>query len=291
MTQTPMREGTLILPDGRRIGWLEEGAPDGRAVFAFHGLPGSRRQRHPDATLAHAAGARVIHLERPGFGWSTRAPGRRLRDWPRDVAVCADALGIERFAIVGISGGGPYAVACLHALGARLVRAAVVSGVGPPGSMPKGMAPLGQLGFVLAPRWPGLLSAVLSPLVLLALRSPEHYLAGMAAHMDIADRPILARPAVRAMFAEDFQAAFAQGIRPTVDDLALLTSPWGFAPGPPPCPVAFWHGTADRMVPASASDALSAAMPGAELHRLPGAGHFAVFDRWAEVLAWLMREA
>jgi pimeloyl-ACP methyl ester carboxylesterase len=107
--------------------------------------------------------------------------------------------------------------------------------------------------------------------------------------MDASDRPILARPAVRAMFAQDYQASFAQGIEPMVEDLTLLASPWGFVPGAPPCPVAFWHGDADRMVPASASDALAAAIPGAELHRLPGEGHFAVFDQWADVLGWLMR--
>jgi pimeloyl-ACP methyl ester carboxylesterase len=291
---TPTREGTLALPDGRRIGWLEEGAANGRPVFAFHGLPGSRRQRHPDPAVAEAAGARVIHIERPGFGWSSPAPGRRLADWPRDVAACADALGLGRFAIAGISGGGPYAVACLHVLGERLTRVAVVSGVGPPGSMPRGMMPLARLGFALAPRWPALVRAVVRPLARLAVRAPDRYLARIARHMDASDRPILARPAVRAMFAEDYPAAFAQGIRPTVEDLALLASPWGFAiggftPGTPPCPVAFWHGDADRMVPASASDALAAAIPGAELHRLPGEGHFAVFDRWADVLGWLMR--
>jgi pimeloyl-ACP methyl ester carboxylesterase len=135
-----------------------------------------------------------------------------------------------------------------------------------------------------------LVRAVLRPLARLAVRAPDRYLARIAAHMDAADRPILARPAVRAMFAEDYAAAFAQDIQPMVDDLGLLASPWGFTPGAPPCPVAFWHGDADRMVPPSASEALVAAVPGAELHRLPGAGHFAVFDRWAEVLGWLMRE-
>lgn len=292
---TQPREGALVLPDGRRIGWLEEGTPDGRPVFAFHGLPGSRRQRHPEAALAEAAGARVIHLERPGFGWSSPAPGRRLADWPRDVAACAEALGVGRFAIVGVSAGGPYAIACLHALGERLARVAVVSGVGPPGSMPRGMMPLARLGFALAPRWPALVRAVLRPLARLAVRAPDRYLARIAAHMDASDRPILARPAVRAMFAQDYPAAFAQGVAPMVADLALLASPWGFAighfpSGASPCPVAFWHGDADRVVPASASEALAAAIPGAELHRLPGAGHFAVFDRWADVLGWLVRD-
>lgn len=285
-----LREDTVMLPDGRRLGCLEEGARDGTPVLAFHGLPGSRRQRHPDASLAAAAGARLIHVERPGFGWSTPQPGRRLLHWPRDVAAFADAMGLDRFGIVGISGGGPYAVACVHALGGRVRRCAVMSGVGPPGSMARGMMPVARLGFFLAPRWPALVRAVVSPLARLALTAPERYLARIAAHMHPADRPILARPAVRAMFDEDYQAAFAQGIDAFVADLALVASPWGFTPGPSATPVGFWHGEAYRMVPVSASRALAAAMRGAEARFFAGEGHFNVFDRWAEVLAWVVRD-
>ena len=285
-----LREGALTLPDGRRIGYLESGAPGGLPVFAFHGLPGSRRQRHPDASLARAAGVRVLQLERPGFGLSSPSPGRRLLDWPRDVAACADVLGIDRFAVAGISGGGPYAAACAHALGDRVLRTAIVSGVGPPGSMPRGMIPLARLGFALAPRWPGAVRAVIRPFAGVAVSAPHRYLDHITAQMAAADRPILARPEVRAMFAQDYQAAFAQGVRAFSEDLAILAAPWGFAPGAIAVPLALWHGDADRMVPASASRVLAAAIPGAEARFHPGEGHFMVFDRWAEVLAWLTRE-
>lgn len=286
----PLRERTIELPDGRRIGCLETGDPAGRPVFAFHGLPGSRLQRHPDGTLAARAGLRVLHLERPGFGWSTPQPGRRLADWPRDVAACADALGLARFRVIGISGGGPYAAACAHALPDRVARAALVSGVGPPGSMPGGMTRLARLGFRLAPRWPGLVRAAFAPLAQVALRAPGRYLDRVAAHMDPADRPILARPAVRAMFAQDYQAAFAQGLGAFAEDLAILASPWGFAPAAIAVPVAIWHGEADRMVPASASRFLAAEIPGAEARYFPGEGHFMVFERWPEALGWLARD-
>jgi pimeloyl-ACP methyl ester carboxylesterase len=284
------REGTLDIGAGRRIGWLEAGAPDGRPVFVFHGLPGSRRQRHPDASIAEGAGARVIHLERPGFGLSTPLRGRVLLDWPSDVAACADALGLERFALAGISGGGPYALASRHLLGERVTRTAIVSGVGPPGSMPHGMTPLVRLGFALAPRWPALLRGVAAPFVRLALRAPDRYLAHLARQMDAADRPILARPAVRAMFAEDYRTAFAQGMDAFVADLAVLASPWGFSPAAGRGAIALWHGEADRMVPPSAARTLAAGLPAAELRTLSGAGHFMVFDRWAEILAWLVRD-
>jgi pimeloyl-ACP methyl ester carboxylesterase len=283
-----VREGVMVLPEGRRVGWLEEGTPDGSPVFVFHGLPGSRFQRHPDASIALEAGARVIHPERPGFGLSTPVANRRLLDWPGDVAACADALGIGRFAIAGISGGGPYALACAHALGERVTRTAVIGGVGPPGSMPHGMLPLVKLGFALAPHAPALVRAAAWPLAQLAVTAPERHLQMVAAQMAPADRPILAREAVRAMFAADYAAAFAQGVDALARDLALVAAPWGFSPAPVPGPVAFWHGTDDRMVPASASRVLASAM-GAPLLDCPGEGHFMVFDRWRGILDWLVR--
>ena len=282
-----VREGAVTLPDGRHVGWLEEGVPDGHPVFVFHGLPGSRYQRHPDAEIAIAAGARVIHPERPGFGRSTPALNRRLLDWPRDVAACADALGIGRFSIAGISGGGPYALACAHALGDRVARTAVVGGVGPPGSMPSGMLPLVRLGFAVAPYAPALVRAVTLPLARVAVTAPDRHLRRVAAQMAPADRPILARDAVRAMFAADYAAAFAQGVGAFAEDLALIAAPWGFTPAPAVGPAAFWHGADDRMVPPSASRALAAAM-NAALHERPGEGHFMIFDRWAEILDWLV---
>lgn len=282
-----VREGAVALPDGRRIGWLEEGAADGRPVFVFHGLPGSRRQRHPDPDIAAAAGARVVHPERPGCGESTPVPRRRLLDWPRDVAACADALGIGRFAVAGISAGGPYAIACAHVLGDRVTRTAVVSGVGPPGSMPRGLLPLVRLGFALAPHAPVLVRAVVRPIARAAVNAPDRHLRRLAARMAPADRPILARDAVRAMFAADYAAAFAQGVDAFAQDLAAIAAPWGFTPGPACGPVAFWHGDADRMVPPSASRALAAAM-GSIVREPPGEGHFMVFDRWGEILAWLV---
>src|SRR5262245_42519005 len=85
---------TLRLRDGRRLGFAEWGAADGWPVFLFHGTPGSRLTRHPDEPLTRALGARLITIDRPGYGLSTAQPGRRLLDWPADVAALAGALGV-----------------------------------------------------------------------------------------------------------------------------------------------------------------------------------------------------
>src|SRR5689334_22999351 len=125
----------LRLADGRDLAWCERGTPAGTPVFVFHGLPGSRLQRHPDESISTALNARIILTDRPGFGMSSPHPGRTLADWPADVAALADHLGIERFALMGVSGGGPSGCACAAMLGDRVTRAAIVNSVGPPGSM------------------------------------------------------------------------------------------------------------------------------------------------------------
>lgn len=276
-----------MLADGRTLAYTESGAPAGRAVFAFHGLPGSRLQRHPDESIARAAPLRVIHVERPGFGRSSPQPGRSLADWPRDVAALADQLRLERFAVTGISGGGPYAVACAAALGPRVTRAAVVSGIGPPGSMAGRMTVPTRLAFFLAPRAPWALTAPLTAIAPLVVRAPHRYLGLVAARLASSDGLILARPEVRAMFAQDLREAFHQGVDALVDDLALLARPWGLALDRVACEVALWHGEDDRIIPPSAARHLARAIPGAHARIVPREGHFMVLDRWAEVCAWL----
>lgn len=280
----------VTLPDGRRLAYAEYGDPDGTPVLVFHGMPGSRFQRHPDASIGRAANARLIHFDRPGIGASDRAPGRRLADWPRDVAHAANTLGLPVFAVVGISGGGPYATACAALLGARVTRVAVVSGVGPPGSMPpKDMPLFARLGFAAAAWAPWALGGVAAGLAYLATRRPERFIELSARQLSRPDQVILARPAVRAMLADDLAAAFQQGPRGPREDFVLTARPWEIPLVPVTPEIAFWHGGDDRLVPPSASDFLARAMGDAAIHRFPGEGHFMVFDRWPEILGWLVR--
>jgi pimeloyl-ACP methyl ester carboxylesterase len=197
--------------------------------------------------------------------------------------------GLERFAIAGTSGGGPYAAACAALLGDRVTRAAIVSGVGPPGSMAGGRMTAGaRLGFFLAPRAPWAMRRPIAAIARLVMRAPSRYIAALAWHMSPPDRPILARREVREMLAQDLREAFRQGAGALVDDLALLARPWGLPWERVACPLALWHGEDDWMIPAAASRALERAIPGAQAHYLPGEGHFLVLDRWPEICAWLV---
>jgi pimeloyl-ACP methyl ester carboxylesterase len=278
----------VTLRDGRRLAYTEYGDPEGRPLFAFHGLPGSRYQRHPDESIALAAGVRAIHLERPGFGRSDPMSGRTIADWPADVAATADLLGIDRFAVAGVSGGGPYAVACAALLGERLTRVAVVSGVGPPGSMRDGPVTfILRLGLALGPLAPWLIQGAVAAIAKFAIARPHRFLDVVASHMGPPDRPILARPEMRAMLAEDLREAFRQGTRPVVEDLALVARPWRLPLTTTRTRTAFWHGDGDRLIPVSASRYLADAIPGALLHVCPAEGHFMVLDHWPEILKWV----
>src|SRR5215469_9460078 len=154
----PAEDGVLVLRDGRQLGYAHYGHPGGQPVLYFHGHPGSRLEARFAHTAAAAAGFAVIALDRPGYGLSDFQPGRAITDWPADVAQAADALGISRFSVAGASGGGPYALACAWHLPTRVIRAAVISGVGPyqAAGVTRGMRWQNRVAFQLGSRWPGL---------------------------------------------------------------------------------------------------------------------------------------
>ena len=120
-----------MLADGRRLGFDDVGDAEGPVVFYLHGFGSSRVVRHPDDHIATELGIRLIAVDRPGIGLSTGAPGRRLLDWPGDVEQLADRLGIESFAVLGWSGGGPYALACGWSLPDRVDRIGLISAAAP----------------------------------------------------------------------------------------------------------------------------------------------------------------
>src|SRR3954453_7235571 len=127
------------LHDGRRLASLAAGPRDGMLVLSLHGAIGSPQCADPDLEAAtHDLGIRYVMVSRPGFGASDPAPGRTLAGFARDAAALADELGHERFAVVGVSAGGPYALACAHELPERVAAAAVVGGMAPGGGTPPG---------------------------------------------------------------------------------------------------------------------------------------------------------
>ena len=278
----------IRLSDGRQLACAELGDPAGRPVIVFHGLPGSRLQQHPDPGIARGLGLRLIHFDRPGFGLSAPRPRRSLPQAAADVAELADRLGIREFAVAGVSGGTPPGLACTALLGTRVLRTAIISGLGPPGSIGgAAVNPGARVGYFLAHRASWVMKFPLQAAAAMARRNPQRYLDSIATALSPPDRRILGRPEVRAVMAADVVEAFRQGAAAMIEDLSLATREWGLPLGTIRTPVSFWHGMEDWVVPDGAARHLAAAIPGAALHLLPGEGHFVIFEIWPQIAAWL----
>jgi len=284
---TTSRESQSVsLRDGRRLGYAEYGAADGTPGFYFHGHPGSRLEpRFADAAAA-GAGLRVIALDRPGYGLSDFQSGRRILDWPVDVAEVADALGLDRFGVLGSSGGGPYALVCAHALPGRVTRAGVISSVGPydaPGAT-DGMRWQNRVGFQLSARFPPLARLVMSSMARQLRRRPERTLDAIAQAMSPRDAEIARRPEVREILAADIAEAFRRGPRGAALDVVLLGRPWGFRLDEIQTEVHLWQGEADVLVPPAMGRHLAAQLPDCRATFFPGEGHLLFVDHMAEII-------
>jgi pimeloyl-ACP methyl ester carboxylesterase len=285
----PHAAQVLRLSDGRRLGYAQYGDRRGAPVLFFHGTPGSRRVARCADQAARRRGIRLIAPDRPGFGLSDFQPARTLGAWPADVVELADALGIDRFAVAGVSGGGPYVAACASRLAGRLTHAGIVSGVGPldDPALAAELSRTWRAGFAVVRRLPAAVRLGLGLASLGLRRAPGCVLASIAASLPEVDRAILARPEVRALLLDDAREALRQGTRGAVQELVLFSRPWDVRLGRIRMPVRLWHGEADAQVPLAIARRLAAALPDCRASFVPGAGHLWVLDHLDEVLAAL----
>lgn len=285
----PYHEGIVVLPGGRALGYAEYGDPGGDVVLWFHGTPGGRKQIPPDIDeVARERGFRVIGMERPGTGFSTPYTYGRVLDWADDVAAFTAKLGIDEFAVCGLSGGGPYVLACCHAL-PNCTAGAVLGGIGP--TRGKEAAP----GITkLLPLVEPLLTFLRVPLGELVSHAIRPIRTSASQGFDVythiapaSDRPVMRQPEMKSMFLYDLTEAAEGGLRAPVSDLVVFGREWGFSLRDIDRPVRFWHGDADGIVPLSHGEFQSAMVPGADLVLCPGGGHFAGFILGEDVLDWI----
>jgi pimeloyl-ACP methyl ester carboxylesterase len=278
----------IDLPDGRELAFSETGDPDGTPVLAFHGTPGSRRQilLPMTAEVATSVGVRLVAPDRPGYGHSTFQPDRRLTDWPGDVTAVADHLGIGRFAVVGVSGGGPHALVCAALLPDRVTRAAVVSGVGPLSTVAdaEGMMRMNQLLSSLARRSERAVRPLTAVTAAVARHRPEQAIKSMMKQLPESDVAVLERPEILEAFVVDARHASATAARATAQDMALFARPWGFDLSQIVVPVDFWQGDADRNVPPAHARRQADQVKESTLHEITGEGHFMVIDHLEDIL-------
>lgn len=272
-------ECSIHLGDGRRLGYAEFGDPQGRPLLYCHGFPASRLEAALLEPAACALGVRVIAADRPGCGLSDFQSGRRIRDWPDDVIELADALGIDRFAMVGVSGGGPYALACARYIPERLRAVGVVCGLGPLAESwaLRDMLWTRRLAFMLARRAPWSLRLIQAGLFgPLLRRRPEMILSMIARTPVIADRRVLLRADVGRVLLASIRESVHTGARGILYELPLYTRTWGFRPEEIDIAVDLWHGEADPIVPVTHTRKLLGRLAHVRPVILPGEGHFSL---------------
>ena len=291
-TAPSAHERVLKLADGRLLGYAEFGDPAGRPVFYFHGWPGSRLEGRIWHDAGAAQGVRIIALDRPGMGLSDDQPGRTPGDWPADVAQAANLLEVERFAAIGYSGGGPYALACGWRLGGRVSRIALLSSIGEMGSagLTAGMSRQNRLIFGLARRMPWAMGLPLGAMALLLRHSPGRAAKQLEGGFSVPDRPLLASGPLKAMVLASAREAFRHGTKGPADDGVVLARPWGFALEQVETEVLLWQGDSDTNVPPLMGHYLADHLPHCRATFVPAAGHLWGPANAAVVLGALLRQ-
>lgn len=278
---------TLRLKNGRKIGYAEYGDPQGRPTFWFHGFPDSRLEAQFSDEPAKSMGVRVVSLDRPGYGLSDYQSSRKILDWPETVTEVADSLGFDRFGVIGVSGGGPYAASCALKLAERLTGVCLVSGLGPSDEKEamKGYPLFTRLSFKSYRWFPWQAHFAMWWVSFALKRWPERASEMMLRRLPPSDKEIMTRPEVKEGFRAVTREAFRQGSRATAHDLNLYARPWGFGEDEITTPVEIWHGDADTIVPFSMGLYQAKTIPNAAAHFYKDEGHFLVVDRVAEMLA------
>ena len=293
------REYTVTTADGRTLGVAEYGPEGGFPVVGIHGTPGCRYGGPPpeQPDLYERLGIRAIGFDRPGYGRSTRRPGRCVADVSDDVTAVVDHLGIDRFAVTGGSGGGPRSLAVATRMPDRVTRAACVVGVAPWGA--EGLSREEWLdgmtqGNLDEFQWsmeseaslvPNLRRLAAEELPRLQIDPSKAF--GDEYELSDGDREIMARPAQQERIKRHIQEAYRTGVDGWVDDNLTFVAPWGFDLQELKVPTMVWFGLDDTLVPAAHGEWLAANTPGAWTVRMRG-GHMELINRVEDLLRWLI---
>ncbi|MCX6400222.1 MAG: alpha/beta hydrolase [Propionibacteriales bacterium] len=273
----PTLEGSVAVRDGRRLSFAEYGSPRGPALVWMHGTPGARRQIPVDARqYAAEAGLRIIGIDRPGIGSSSPHLYPNLLDWTDDLALLLDALAIDKVRVIGLSGGGPYALAAGAGLPDRVEGVGVLGGVAPTRGPDAADGGIIQLAVHAAP----LLAATRVPLGVAltgAIRAVRP-LAGpgldlYAAVQPAGDKSLLGRPEFKAMFLDDLLNGSRFQTSAPISDLVLFTREWGFRLADVRVPVRWWHGDDDHIVPFKHGQHCVDRLPNATMTTIDGESH------------------
>jgi len=283
MVSMTLTETDLDLSDGRTLHVYDacaEGAEDGLAVLWHHGTPNIGAPPEPLFVSGARHGIRWVSYDRPGYGGSTRRPGRSIGSAAEDAAAVADALGLDRFAVMGHSGGATHALAAAALLPRRVLGAVCAAP----------LAPFDAEGL----DWFGGMAAAGAAELRAGVRGGSE-LEELLAATDF--DPEIFTPADHAALAGEWSwlggvagKALEQGTAGMVDDDLAYVRPWGFDIGQLAAPTLLLHGGQDRVVPSAHGGWLARHCPSAELWPFPQDGHISVLGAAADALSWLRKQ-
>lgn len=273
-----MSDHTLRLSTGLTLGYAEHGDPQGTPCFYFHGWPSARVQGELMDAAGKRYGLRIISPDRPGIGLSDFQPRRELKDWPPLLTELADHLGIDRFHVLGWSGGGPYVLVTALTLPDRLLSASIVCGA----------PPLTFLGYEhmfwvyrvmirLRHAFPTILGLVLRMGERISQGTPDRppmkWLMGM---LGDADRKVLSQPEVFSVVRAGALEALRRGPKSVIADADIYLSEWGFEVGGISYPIHFWHGKQDKNIDWRYTEKLASIMPHTTTEWFEEEGHYSL---------------
>ena len=279
-----MTEIDLQLGDGRTLHVYDTDADADRlAVFWHHGTPNIGAPPEPLFAAAEELGIRWVSYDRPGYGGSTPYPDRDVGSAAAYVRSIADALGIDRFALMGHSGGGSHALACGALLPERVLGVVSMAGLAPFGAEGldwfEGMAASGVASLRAATE---------------GREAKERYEASADEDADPGFIPadLAALEGEWSWFISVVRPAIENGPGGLIDDDLAYVAPWGVDPAQVIAPILLLHGGRDRVVPSSHSEWLARHCPSAELWLYPDDGHISVLTSGAEAaMGWLREHA
>jgi pimeloyl-ACP methyl ester carboxylesterase len=284
----------VTLSDGRRLAFSVTGPQDGSPVFYCHGAIGTPIDGTVDLQrIAHALGIRYIAASRPGVGGSDAKPGRTVLDFAQDIRELADALGLGRFSVVGVSAGGPYALAVAYRLPDRVRRVALCSALAPfwPPHRTPGMKRRIRLPLAVLAGAPEVCRRVGDTVLPVVAAHPRLVTRVISAHAAPSERERLATAGERHAASQSFLDATRGGVGGLIGDFLTYAHGWGFSPAQVRPEVQLWHGAGDPLVPLEHAMALAAALPNCRVFIDPDEGHHFFRSNLEPILAALVTEA
>lgn len=283
---------TMRLPDGRILGFAEHGRSSDYPLLFMHGYPSSRLETLGIDEVALRHNIRIITPDRNGFGLSTFDPKRKILDWPADVQALAQHLGLTRFAVLGGSGGSPFALACANRLPPEMLSAVgIMGGAGPWEAGAHHMSLPYRLSAFAAHHWPSSYGGVLGLLLWMlrrALSSPsgtQQIDKALVKHFEIQGSGSSAAN-LRAILTRQIFEAFRQGTGPAVHEARLLTSSWGIKfEDVRYNKIRIWHGTKDANAPIEMIRYMAERLPHCELTEFSENTHFTLHRSLDQILS------